>query len=65
MSGAQDPVSDGGKGVVEVHKKFEERGIKNLEMKLFKDCRHEILNELNKEDIYKEIIEWFEELMKN
>ena len=65
MSGAQDPVSDGGKGVVEVHKKFEERGIKNLEMKLFKDCRHEILNELNKEDIYKEILEWFEELMKN
>jgi len=61
ISGAQDPVSDGGKGVVEVHKKFEERGIKNLEMKLYKDCRHEILNELNKEDIYKEILEWFEE----
>lgn len=65
MSGAQDPVSDGGKGVVEVHKKFEERGIKNLEMKLFKDCRHEILNELNKEDIYKEILEWFVEQMKS
>ncbi len=58
ISGEKDPVSDGGKGVKEVYDKFKQRGIKDLKMKLYPECRHEILNELNKEEIYSDILLW-------
>ncbi len=58
LSGKQDPVSEGGKGVIEVYEKYKKRGIKDLEMKLYPGCRHEILNELNNEEVYKDILMW-------
>ncbi len=58
VSGEEDPVSEGGKGVKEVYEKFITRGINDLEMKLYPQCRHEILNELNKEEIYQDILSW-------
>jgi alpha-beta hydrolase superfamily lysophospholipase len=61
VSGEADPVSDGGKGVKEVYEKYILRGLKDLQMKLYPQCRHEILNELNKEEIYQDILNWMKE----
>ena len=58
VSGDNDPVGDNGKKVLEVHKKYEQLGIKDLEYKLYKEYRHEILNEIGKEAVYDDILSW-------
>ena len=32
--------------------------IMDIDLRLFEDCRHELCNELNKEEIYEEIYGW-------
>jgi alpha-beta hydrolase superfamily lysophospholipase len=60
ISGAMDPVGAYGKGVGKVYERLKKAGVKDLELKLYKDGRHEMLNELNKEDVYKDILLWLE-----
>lgn len=60
ISGSKDPVGDYGKGVKEVYKMLKKTGHKNVSMKLYEDARHEILNEINRDEVYKDIIEWLD-----
>lgn len=55
ISGSMDPVGNYEKGVKEVYNKLLETGHTNVKMKLYPEARHEILNELNKEEVYDEI----------
>ncbi|MBQ7548516.1 MAG: lysophospholipase [Clostridia bacterium] len=64
ISGAEDPVGEYGKGVREVYEKLGASGHDNLEMKLYKDCRHEIHNEFDKEQVFADIIAWSDKLIK-
>ena len=59
ISGDQDPLSGGGKEIKKLYKLYLKNNI-NVKMKLYKDGRHEILNELNKEEVYKDILNFFE-----
>ncbi len=56
ISGAEDPVGDYGEGVKKVMRAYERRGIAHLSMKLYDGCRHELLNELNQEEVYADIL---------
>ncbi len=58
-SGEQDPVGDLGEGVKKADRMFREAGIRDVTLKLWPDCRHEILNELNREEVYAFILDWF------
>ena len=61
ISGSMDPVGDYGKGVNEVYKKLKKSGHKYVTMKLYDGARHEILNEINREEVYEDIISWLDE----
>jgi alpha-beta hydrolase superfamily lysophospholipase len=58
FSGDKDPVGEMGKGVLKVAKKYEKAGINDLTFKLYKGGRHEMLNEVNKEEVHKDVINW-------
>jgi len=60
ISGGKDPVSENGKGVKELHEKYKKSGVQDVEMKLYTDARHEILNETNKEEVYNDILNWLD-----
>ena len=60
FSGDKDPVGDFGKGVKKVYKTLKELKINDLNIKLYQDGRHEMLNEINNEEVYKDILEWLE-----
>jgi len=60
MSGDADPVGENGKGVVRAYKSFLAAGMKDVAMKLYHEGRHEMLNELNREEVYKDILNWLE-----
>lgn len=58
IAGEEDPVGPYGKGVERAAKEFKKAGMVNVTVKLYPDCRHEILNELNKDEVYRDISNW-------
>ena len=58
LSGADDPVGDYGRSVESVYQSYKEIGMENVQMKLYPKDRHEILNEVDKEDVYGDIYRW-------
>jgi len=62
MSGEEDPVGNYGKGVREVYKGLSERGVLNLRLKTYVGARHELFNEINREEVFSDIYEWLSSL---
>ncbi len=60
VSGNQDPVGGFGKGVARVYKEFLHMGMKRVFIKLYPRDRHEVLNERNWEEVYKDLWRWME-----
>lgn len=58
MSGADDPVGDYGKGVNKACRSLVDAGMKRVQMKLYSDDRHEVLNETDRAKIYEDIYIW-------
>ncbi len=61
VSGADDPVGNFGNGVKKVYKAFDQARVQDLTMTLYEGCRHEILNEVDKEAIFESLKDWIEE----
>ena len=58
VAGGDDPVGSYGKGVQQTAEKFRQVGVQDVTCKLFPLCRHEILNELNRQEIFGYIYNW-------
>ena len=58
MSGDMDPVGECGKGVKKAYNNFLEAGMKDVSIKLYPGGRHEMLNEINKDEVYSDILTW-------
>lgn len=61
FSGDKDPVGENSKGVIRVYNMLNKAGLENVKIRLFKDGRHEMLNEINKEEVYYFILDWLQE----
>lgn len=61
IAGKEDPVGNFGKGVCEVADRFSQIGMKHIECKLYPECRHEILNELDQQTVYEDVLAWMKE----
>lgn len=60
VSGKDDPVGALGKGTTKAYESFVKAGIKDVTLKLYEGDRHEILNELDREQVYEDIYNWME-----
>lgn len=63
VSGAEDPVGEFGKGPKTVAEAYRQTGIQDVTLKLFQGDRHEILNELDKLDVDRYLLQWIEARM--
>lgn len=61
FSGDQDPVGEMGKGVKKVVAQFKKYGNSDLTFNLYEGGRHEMLNELNREEVENDILSWLTE----
>ena len=61
VSGLSDPVGDYGDGVLHVFDHLKASGVSDVEIKLYDGCRHELLNETNKYEVFKDIKDWINE----
>ncbi len=58
ISGTDDPIGNRGKGVEEVYKSLVDAEINNITLKMYEGARHELINEINKEEVFKDIHTW-------
>lgn len=58
IAGGDDPVGAYGKGVHKAAQAFEQAGMKTVTTRIYPLGRHEILNEINKEDVYQDVAKW-------
>ena len=61
ISGDSDPVGDCGKGVRTVYERYDRAGAMDLTLGLYEGARHEILHELNRREVFGDILDWMEE----
>lgn len=59
-SGRDDPLGKQGKGVAEVAERMRAAGVKDVSLKLYGTDRHEILNELDRQTVYADILAFLE-----
>ncbi len=59
ISGDCDPVGNNAKGVKKVYELYKKVGYKNIHLKLIEGARHELLNEINRDEITEFIINWY------
>jgi len=58
MSGAEDPVGGYTKKVKKLYEKYHEADIKDLELMLYPGGRHEMLNEINRGEVFGNVAKW-------
>lgn len=60
VSGAEDPVGESGKGVKKAYDSYVKAGILDVGIKLYEKDRHEILNEIDRQEVYRDLLDWLE-----
>lgn len=58
LSGSDDPVGGYGKGVSAVSESFRSIGMTDVSCKLYPGGRHEMLNEINRDEVQRDIVAW-------
>lgn len=62
IAGGDDPVGENGKGVLRAYQAFIAAGMEDVTLKLYPGARHEILNELNRHQVYADVLHWLDRL---
>jgi alpha-beta hydrolase superfamily lysophospholipase len=63
IAGGEDPVGNYGKSVRQTEQMFIKSGMQKVSCKIYPLMRHEILNELNHEEVYQDVGRWLAELL--
>ncbi len=63
IAGGSDPVGNYGKGVEKCAGVFRKLGMEQVSLRIFPLCRHEILNEINRQEVYETISRWLEKTL--
>ena len=63
-SGAEDPVGNWGEGVRKAYMAYLENSPCKVDIRLYEDDRHEILNETDREDVFKDLRAFFDNCLK-
>lgn len=64
LSGDMDPVGNYGKGPSYVYKKLIDCACTNVELKLYEGARHELFNELCRDQVFSDIQRWLDKTLK-
>ncbi|MDW3711794.1 MULTISPECIES: alpha/beta hydrolase [unclassified Pseudomonas] len=59
VGGARDPVSDG-RRLEDLARALGEAGVKDVQLKIYPDARHELLNETNRDEVTAHLLDWLE-----
>ena len=60
ISGSADPVGDMGRGATAVADAYRAAGVRDVSAKLYPQARHELLNELNRAEVMRDVLAWMD-----
>lgn len=63
FSGDMDPIGGWGKKITKLYKFYKKQGVKDIALKLYEGGRHEILNEINYEEVFEDITDFIEKCL--
>ncbi len=63
FSGSMDPVGGFGKGVEKLKEMYETHGLKEVSLVLYPEGRHEMLNEINRDEVIEDIVRWLNKIL--
>ncbi|MFN7927650.1 MAG: alpha/beta hydrolase [Blastocatellia bacterium] len=58
LAGSQDPVCANGKGALVLTEEYRAAGLTNLTCKIYPEGRHEMLNEINRQEVVDDLLAW-------
>ena len=58
LAGRHDPVCDNGKGAEALAQEYKDAGLKNVTCQFYAEARHELLNEINRQEILDDLVKW-------
>lgn len=58
ISGEDDPISEKGDGIRQIYDALADHELNELKMKIYKGCRHDVLNDSAKEEVLSDTAEW-------
>lgn len=61
MAGSADVISGGGRQVRRLAERYRQLGIKTVECMVYAGARHEIFNEINREEVYTDLLAWLQD----
>ncbi len=61
FSGTEDPVGNYGKGPTQVYQRYVKAGLSDVELTLYDGGRHEMLGEINREQVWEHLLNWLGE----
>lgn len=64
IAGQEDPVGQYGARVEKLFEIYKNLGMSDVNIKLYKNCRHELLNELNRDEVTEDILIWINNHME-
>lgn len=62
VSGGKDPVGGMSKGVLRCIDAFKRAGMRKITIRIYPEGRHEMLNEVNRNEVYQDILNWLLQL---
>ena len=60
VSGSEDPLAGGGQLVEVLGKRYRDAGMVDVTVKLYDGARHEILNEINRDEVTSDVVDWLD-----
>ena len=64
VAGDKDPVNNHLKGLLYLEQLWEDAGIRPMDKQYYSDGRHEMLNEINREEVTQNIIAWVDDVLE-
>ena len=64
ISGDSDPVGQMSKGVLQVAQQFRDAGLKDVTVKLYHNARHELFNEMNRDEVIADLSAWLDQTVR-
>ena len=60
VSGSEDPVGGGGQLVEVLGQRYRDAGLVDVTVKLYDGARHELLNEINRDEVTSDVVAWLD-----
>jgi alpha-beta hydrolase superfamily lysophospholipase len=65
VTGEKDPANNNMRYIEELLADYKTIGMKDVTSKVYPDARHEVLNETNRQEVYRDIVHWLDRQLRS